>query len=85
MFVVPAQQMKDSDYSTTEQIFKLEPVEIDLNGEQEVSTNLVKPMFDHQVVVCRNTNVVFSPYSADVNGMPMNKVRCAFLGQFVDG
>ena len=33
------------------------------------------------MMVCRNTNLVFSPY-IDENGM--NRVRCAFLGCFID-
>lgn len=36
--------------------------------------------FDHPIKVCRNTNMVFSPY--DCNGQ--NKVKCAFLGVFMD-
>ena len=74
MFVVPAQILKQDNFSAMDRIYDL-PNAIDLN---DIISK--KFRFDHPVKVCRNTNVVFSPYS--VNGQ--NKVKCAFLGLFMD-
>lgn len=51
---------------------------MDLNEQVPYGDDLKKYRFDNPIKVCRNTNLVFSPY--DDNGM--NKVRCAFLGNF---
>lgn len=45
----------------------------------DVGSSSEKFLFDHMVKVCRNTNMVFSPY--DSNGM--DKIRMAFLGNLV--
>lgn len=81
MFVIPAQTLKTDNYVANSKIRMLKDVRIDLNKEVKLSEDKTKFRFDHPVKVCRNTNLVFSPY--DCNGM--NKVRCAFLGVFDSG
>lgn len=76
MFMVVAQTMKLQNYVSCPRIRVNGPNEIDLNLEKDG-----KPLFGHNVKVCRNTNVAFSPYSH--NGM--NKVRVSLLGVFADG
>ena len=53
-------------------------ISIDLNQKQAYGDSGLRFAFGGPVKVCRNTNVVFSPY--DDNGM--NKVRLAFMGTF---
>lgn len=57
---------------------------IDLNSsivQSESSTSVPRLLFGHEVKVCRNTNVVFSPYDDD----GQNRLRIALLGVFKDG
>lgn len=79
MFVVPAQMLKQTTFSAMDRIYELRN-DIDLNQIIEFGDNGLKFRFDHPVKVCRNTNMVFSPYN--VNGQ--NKVKCAFLGVFME-
>lgn len=79
MYVVPAQMLKQDNFVAMDRVYGL-PVEIDLNDILKFNENNSKFRFDHPVKVCRNTNMVFSPYNA--NGQ--NKVKCAFLGVFID-
>lgn len=50
-----------------------------MNEKIDFGFDKQKHRFDAPIKVCRNTNLVFSPY--DDGGM--NKVRCAFLGTYV--
>ena len=79
MFVVPAQMLKQDNFSAMERLYDL-PHRIDLNALDDFATKNTKYRFDHPIKVCRNTNMVFSPYNS--NGQ--NKVKCAFLGVFDD-
>lgn len=79
MFVVPAQMLKQDTFSAMDRVYELEN-EIDLNALLDFSDENRKFRFDHPLKVCRNTNMVFSPYS--INGQ--NKVKCAFLGVFME-
>lgn len=87
MMVVPAQQIKNGNHTVNDQIeiFDVGHGGIDLNALVDVYSDSLKtyqkPRFGRQMLVCRNTNLVFSPYS-DENGM--NRVKCAFLGCFID-
>ena len=78
MYVIPAQRLKQDNYVVTERIQELWVKDIDLNEQVPFGKELKKYRFDNPIKVCRNTNLVFSPY--EDNGM--NKVRCAFLGNF---
>lgn len=79
MFLVPAQMLKQENFAVTDRIYEL-PIDIDLNHIVDFGDDWRKFRFDHPIKVCRNTNMVFSPY--DCNGQ--NKVKCAFLGVFMD-
>ena len=79
MYVVPAQMLKQDTFSAMERVSRLS-LDIDLNALFDFDDERRKFRFDHPVKVCRNTNMVFSPY--DSHGQ--NKVKCAFLGVFMD-
>lgn len=79
MFLVNAQSLKSKNNATTDLVTKPDDLCIDLNSKADCFGR-DKYLFDAPVKVCRNTNVAFSP--CDINGM--NKVRCAFLGQFAE-
>ena len=82
MFLVNAQTLKLSNFSAQDKMSAIgrQPnrIQIDLN-ELVDAGKFKKYRFDHPLRVCRNTNVVFSPYEVD----GMNKVKCAFLGTFI--
>ena len=78
MYVIPDQRIKGDNYVVTDRIQELWIRDIDLNEQVPCGNELKKYRFDSPIKVCRNTNLVFSPY--DDNGM--NKIRCAFLGNF---
>jgi hypothetical protein len=80
MFVVPAQMLKQDNFSAMDRVYELPIEEIDLNAISDFSDKFLKYRFDHPIKVCRNTNMVFSPYNS--NGQ--NKVKCAFLGVFIE-
>lgn len=63
-----------------DRVYELPIEKIDLNAISDFSDKFLKYRFDHPIKVCRNTNMVFSPYSS--NGQ--NKVKCAFLGVFIE-
>ena len=79
MFIVPAQMLKQDNFSAMDRVYELEN-DIDLNALEDFAYKNTKYRFDHPVKVCRNTNMVFSTYNT--NGQ--NKVKCAFLGVFDD-
>ena len=70
--------MKQDNNVVAERVAQLEDVDIDLNARLDFNEGSRKFRFDHPIKVCRNTNLVFSAY--DSNGL--NKVKCAFLGQY---
>ena len=78
MFVVPAQTLKQENYSANDRLTKLDDMVLDLNQKVDFDGSEETHRFNHPMKVCRNTNVVFSTY--DQNGL--NKVKCAFLGTF---
>lgn len=78
MFVIPAQSIKSDNYVINEQIQELEIKSIDLNSFLPQGEDMMKWRFDGPIKVCRNTNLVFSPYE----DRGLNKVKCAFLGNF---
>lgn len=78
MFVIPAQELKNANYVVNDRIQCLTVSNIDLNEQIPYGKDLKKFRFDNPIKVCKNTNLVFSPY--DDNGL--NKVKCAFLGNF---
>ena len=80
MWFIPAQTIKDDRFVVQKRIFR-EPRTVDMNQLLDAGQNASRFLFDHPVKVCRNTNLVFSPYE-DGNGM--NKVKCAFLGVYMD-
>ena len=71
--------LKQDNFSAMDRVYRLETT-IDLNTLVDFTGNVGKYRFDHPVKVCRNTNMVFSPYK--INGQ--NRVKCAFLGVFGD-
>ena len=75
--------LKDDRFVAQKRIFMDQPLNspLDLNKLLDIGKNTSRFLFDHPVKVCRNTNLVFSPYE-DGNGM--NKVKCAFLGVYMD-
>ena len=79
MYVIPAQMLKQDTFSAMERVYRL-PIDIDLNAILDFNKENTKFRFDHPLKVCRNTNMVFSPYNAN----SLNKVKCAFLGVFMD-
>jgi hypothetical protein len=79
MFLVPAQMLKQENFAAMDRVCELS-LDIDLNHIVDFGDDWRKFRFDHPIKVCRNTNMVFSPY--DCNGQ--NKVKCAFLGVFMD-
>ena len=83
MWFIPAQMLKDDRFVAQKRIFMDQPLNspLDLNKLLDIGKNTSRFLFDHPVKVCRNTNLVFSPYE-DGNGM--NKVKCAFLGVYMD-
>ena len=68
--------LKQDNFSAMDRIYELPILDIDMNEIDGLS----KFKFDHPIKVCRNTNMVFSPYNS--NGQ--NKVKCAFLGVYID-
>lgn len=91
MLVIPAQEMKNGNYVTSGRLEELKHVDIDLNGkftieakspddEDDKSAFFRNYAFGHPAKACKNTNVVFSPYDSKDG----NKIRCAFLGCFVN-
>lgn len=61
MWFIPAQVLKDDRFVAQKRIF-WEFRTIDLNQLLDVGQNASKFLFDHPVKVCRNTNLVFSPF-----------------------
>ena len=80
MYLISAQMLKSDNFSTNPNIVQLN-ADIDLNKKVDFGSEHVKYLFDNPVKVCRNTNVAFSV--CDINGQ--DKVKCAFLGNYVDG
>ena len=64
MFVVPAQMLKQDNFSAMERVYELEN-DIDLNALEDFAYKNTKYRFDHPVKVCRNTNMVFSAYNSN--------------------
>ena len=66
-------------------ITQLDDISIDLNKVLEFGADKERYLFGSQVKVCRNTNMVFSPFDSSMQ----TKVKCAFLGtltkEFNDG
>ena len=64
MFVVPSQMLKQDNFSAMDRAYSL-PLVIDLNAVSDFSDKFLKYRFDHPVKVCRNTNMVFFPYTSN--------------------
>mgnify|MGYP003291736529 CR=1 FL=1 len=84
MFVIPAQQLKDYEYSAKQQIIRLNDIQMDLNQKMDFGDKLVY-RFDNLIKVCRNTNLAFSVYTYNDGKYSTNKVKCAFLGCYAAG